>query len=217
MKQLIFASAIMISLVACNNTPKGDAAQISEAAVVETPASGNNFKVDTSSTIIWTGSKPTGSHTGTVKITEGTLVADTAIRGGSFLIDMKSIINQDLESDPENKAKLEGHLRSADFFNVDKYPTAKFEITKAEPFNNSTSTAVANATHTITGNLTLKDVTKNISFPAQINIAGNTITALADFNVDRSDFNVSYKGPNNPQDWVISKQINFKMNLSANK
>jgi polyisoprenoid-binding protein YceI len=104
---------------------------------------------------------------------------------------------------------------------VAKFPTAKFEITGVEPFKYDSLTmkdvVLKDATHTIKGNLTLKDSTKNISFPAKVNISGNKVTAIADFNIDRTLWGMNYKGPNNPQDWVISKQVNLKLNISASK
>ena len=217
MNKFIFASLITLSLVACKNTPQGDKAVTSEAVTPAANAEGSSFTVDTSSSIVWTGSKPTGSHTGSIKITEGTFVADTALNGGNFTIDMNSLVNHDLEADADSKAKLEGHLKNADFFDTEKYPTATFTITEVTPINGDAASAVPDATHKVTGNLTIKDVTKSISFPAKINVTGNQVIALADFNIDRSEFGVNYKGPNNPQDWVISKAINFKMNLTANK
>jgi polyisoprenoid-binding protein YceI len=73
------------------------------------------------------------------------------------------------------------------------------------------------ATHTIKGNLTLKDSTKNISFPAKVSISNDKITAAADFNIDRTQWGMNYKGPNNPQDWFIRKEVNLKFAISASK
>lgn len=67
------------------------------------------------------------------------------------------------------------------------------------------------ATHTISGNLTLKDSTKNITFPARITMDSATITATADFNIDRTLWGMNYKGPGNPQDWLINKQVNLNL------
>ena len=72
-------------------------------------------------------------------------------------------------------------------------------------------------THIIKGNLTLKDSTKNISFPARITVDAQTVSASADFSIDRTEWGMAYKGPNNPQDWVISKSVGIKLNISATK
>ena len=99
-----------------------------------------------------------------------------------------------------------------------KYPTAKFEITKVEPFDSTKEKSLlAGATHLISGNLTLKDSTKNVSFPAKVSVADNTLTAEADFNIDRTEWGMSYKGPNNPADWVIKKEVNLKLNIKGGK
>lgn len=166
------------------------------------------------------GSKPTGQHEGIFKVQEGKLlVKDNALTGGSFLIDMNSLNNLDL-TDAEYKAKLEGHLKSPDFFDVAKFPTAKFEITGVENFvadSSSKDLVTKDATHLIKGNLTLKDSTKNISFPAKITASTGKLIAAANFNIDRTEWGMNYKGPNNPQDWVINKTVNIKLNLSSTK
>ncbi len=180
-----------------------------------------SYTVDTTqSTVNWTGYKPNGEHTGTFNISNGTLSGDsTGITAGNFTINVASITDKDLSGD--DKAKLEGHLKSADFFEVDKYPTAKFEITRVEVYaaaNDSTKKSkLQGATHFISGNLTLKDQTKNITFPARVNITADQVTANADFDIDRTQWNMNYKGPNNPQDWFIRKEVNIKLNIVAKK
>ncbi|RZM08644.1 MAG: YceI family protein [Pedobacter sp.] len=181
---------------------------------------GTAYAVDANSTVTWTGSKPTGKHDGIFKISNGSLtVKDSTLTGGNFTIDINSISNTDLAGDTTSKAQLEGHLKSADFFDVAKFPTAKFEITAVEPYvaDNSKPTLLKDATHTIKGNLTLKDSTKNVAFPAKIMIDATGAKAVADFNIDRTLWGLNYKGPNNPQDWVISKEVNIKLNISAAK
>jgi polyisoprenoid-binding protein YceI len=144
------------------------------------------------------------------------MVNDNNLTGGNFTIDIASIKNNDLKPE-DGKAKLEGHLKSADFFDAGKYPTAKFEITKVMPYVTDSASKMKDATHIISGNLTLKDSTKNISFPAKVTIDTRSLTAKADFNIDRTMWGMNYKGPGNPQDWVISKQVNLKLDLSASK
>ena len=69
----------------------------------------------------------------------------------------------------------------------------------------------------IQGNLTLKDSTKNISFPAKVTVDANGINAIADLNIDRTLWGMNYKGPNNPQDWFIKKEVHLKINVQATK
>jgi polyisoprenoid-binding protein YceI len=221
MKKYIFALATLAIFAACNNTPTGDKAQTGDKQTAAM-AEGTAYKTDTTSSVSWTGTKPVGTHTGDFLLKEGTLyVKDSSITGGSFVIDITSLKDKDLAADTVSKAKLEGHLKSPDFFDVAKFSTAKFEITSVEPFKYDSVTTkdvvLKDATHTIKGNFTLKDSTKNISFPAKVIIAGGKITAVADFNIDRTLWGLNYKGPNNPQDWIISKTVNIKLNIAAAK
>ncbi len=220
MTKIFTAAIIAAALVACN-APDADKAKTGDATQIE-EAKGTPYNVDSSSTVTWTGTKPNGSHTGTFKLTGGELtVSDSKLVGGKITIDVASLTNNDLASDPENKAKLEGHLKSPDFFDVAQYPTASFEISNVVPYvadtTNKTEVLLKDATHTITGNLTLKNKTKSISFPAKVTVDANTAAASADFNIDRTEWDMNYKGPGNPQDWIISKTVNIKFNLTATK
>lgn len=215
---ILFSAAILFA--SCNGSD-ADEANATDQQEVATATGGNSFTVDTTqSTITWTGYKPNGEHTGTFNISNGTLNADsTGIAAGSFTINVASITDKDLSG--EDKAKLEGHLKSADFFEVEKYPTAKFEVTKVEAYSVGSDTTkkskLEGATHFISGNLTLKDQTKNITFPAKVSMTADQLTANADFDIDRTNWNMNYKGPNNPQDWFIRKEVNIKLNVVAKK
>lgn len=218
MKKIVLGLIILSSLIACNS-PKADEAATGDKKF-ETAVQGTPYNVDTTSIVTWTGTKPTGQHIGTFPVQQGTfLVNDNKLVGGNFVIDISRLKNIDLEADSENQAKLEGHLKSPAFFNVAKYPLADFVITSVEPFKADSTKEILmqDATHTITGNLTLKDKTKSISFPAKVTVDNATAAAQADFNIDRSDWEINYKGPNNPQDWVISKTVNLKLNITATK
>ncbi|MEO6730405.1 MAG: YceI family protein [Ferruginibacter sp.] len=221
MKKIILPFVVLAILASCNNAPEADKATTGEKETA-TAAEGVTYTIDTTSSITWGATKATGAHSGTFKLKEGSLAAkDGNLTGGSFIIDVASITNVDLANDTTNKNKLEGHLKSPDFLDVAKYPTAKFEITGVEPFKYDSATmknvVLKNATHTIKGNLTLKDSTKNVTFPAIVTISDNNVTANADFNIDRTEWGLNYKGPKNPQDWVIRKEVNLKLNISASK
>ncbi|MCB0707155.1 MAG: YceI family protein [Saprospiraceae bacterium] len=138
----------------------------------------------TQSTISWKAYKVTGSHEGILKLKEGALnVQDGQLIGGNFIMDMTSISVTDLEGDM--KGKLEGHLKSDDFFGVTTYPTAKLEVT------NVTSRGTEGA-YKVTANLTIKNITKEIKFNADILQENGQTIGTADIVVDRSDFNVRY-------------------------
>lgn len=132
------------------------------------------------STITWVGKKVTGSHNGTVSLKSGTLIFDgkKLVQGG-FIIDMNSI------KDADGSAKLEGHLKADDFFGVAKFPAAQFVITKVTG---------SGANVTVTGDLTIKGITKPLSFPATVSVnADGTVSALAGkIVVDRTKYDIRY-------------------------
>ncbi len=221
MKKTIIPIALLALAASCSNAPEADKAETKDKQEVKA-ADGATYTTDSTSTVTWTGTKPGGAHTGTFKLKEGSLtVKDNNLTGGSFVIDINSMNNTDMAGDAESKGKLEGHLKSPDFFDAAKFPGAKFEVTGVDAFKYDTLTmkdvVMKDATHTIKGNLTLKDSTKNIAFPAKVTITADKVTAVADFNIDRTMWGMNYKGPNNPADWVINKQVNLKLNISASK
>lgn len=208
------------ALISCNSdSENADTAEAGEQQTAAVAEGGTSYTVDTTkSTVTWTGTKPGGAHTGTFRISQGSLSGDSStITAGNFTINVAALNNQDLKGD--DKAKLEGHLKSADFFEADKYPSARFEVTAVQPYSDTvrTKSKLEGATHLVSGNLTLKDRTQNITFPARISFSGNQVTANADFNIDRTEWGMNYKGPNNPQDWFISKDVNIKLNIVATR
>lgn len=151
-------------------------------AQVEKTEVASTKKVDTeSSTVGWKGHKVTGTHEGTINVSEGSLTYDKdgMLNGGSILIDMTSITCTDLEG--EYAGKLVGHLASPDFFAVENFPTAKLEILRVAPKGTP-------GDYKIVANLTIKETTKEITFYA--NVADGMATA--DITIDRTDFDVRY-------------------------
>lgn len=142
------------------------------------------YTVDTQkSEIDWKGTKVTGEHVGTIQLKEGSLTAEgNKLTGGHFTVDMTTLVDTDLSG--EDKAKLEGHLKSDDFFGVEKHPEANFVINKA--------TSKDGNTYEISGDLTIKGITNPITFPATVNVEDNQITADATITVDRAKYDVRY-------------------------
>ncbi|MEZ4981389.1 MAG: YceI family protein [Saprospiraceae bacterium] len=157
----------------------------------------------TKSTIAWKGYKVTGEHNGNVSLKSGALDFDNGVlTGGTFVIDMTSITCNDLEG--EWKDKLVGHLKSDDFFGVATHPTAKFVITKAIPYGTE-------GAYKVVGNLTIKDITKEIKFNANV----NGQNAEAKIIVDRSNYNVKY-GSGSFFDNLGDKTIYDEFDLTIN-
>jgi polyisoprenoid-binding protein YceI len=155
------------------------------------------------SKVQWTGAKITGKHEGSFEGFTGAIgLVDNAPEKSSVTVDIDTAT---LKTDPE---KLVGHLKSGDFFDVAKFPKAKF-----------TSTAIKaggekGATHTVTGNLELHGVTKGITFPATIKVAGDTVNVNAEFVINRKDFGLVY--PGKPDD-LIKDDVAIKLTLAAKK
>ena len=208
-RNLILFAAFVGIFVACNSESKADKAEVSNATKAA-QSKGASIAVNTASSIInWAGSAVGKKHSGTLSISNGNVNVDNGkVSGGNFTIDMSSIKNIDLAAD-QGGGKLEGHLKSPDFFDVATYPKANFEITKVTALNSSDG---SNAM--VYGNLTLKDVTKQIGFKANINVAGNKVSVdVPNFSIDRTDFNVKY-GSNKFFDDLKDKAINDKIELS---
>ena len=131
------------------------------------------------SKVTWKAYKVTGSHTGTVTLNAGNLIFDeNKLTGGEFEVDMTSLISTDLEG--EYKGKLEGHLKSDDFFGVDKFPTSSLVFTEV--------TASGKNSYKVTGDLTIKGITKSVSL--DVSIYGSKATAT--MKVDRAQYDVRY-------------------------
>lgn len=220
MKKHLFPLALigLLLMVSCADTPPADEATAGAAVEANTHAEGTVLQTDLqSSKIEWHGAKPVGSgHNGTISITKGSLVVYRHnITGGSFTMDINSIAPGD--QDAEHNAKLKGHLLSADFLEAEKFPEATFEITGIKAADNPAALENKAATHIITGNATLKGITKSISFPAKVSVADDQVIADAVFNIDRTDWGINYQSDAGIKDKFIKKEINLNIHLVARK
>jgi polyisoprenoid-binding protein YceI len=158
------------------------AALVSGTAIAAGPGT---FKVDAGkANLKWIATKVTGKHEGTVKLASGSLQSDGKnLTGGSFDIDMNSIACTDI-ADKETNGKFVGHLKSEDFFGVEKHKTARFVIGKVTPKSGNEVE--------ISGKMTIKGITKDITFPATVTHAGKSIKAKAKITIDRSEYDVRF-------------------------
>ncbi len=152
--------------------------------------------------ILFTGSKVGGSHDGSFKKFSGTLtLVPDAIENSKVSVDI------DLASVSTDNAKLTDHLKSEDFFNVGKFTKATFRSTSIKPV-----TTVKGATHTITGNLDFHGVKKSLSFPANITVTDDKVTASAQFSMNRKTFNVAFDGE---ADYLIKDLVFVRVTVNA--
>ena len=196
---------VSITLINCKNEAK---VNNEETAMVSTKQNAVKYSVIIEeSSINWQGFKPTGSHNGTISIENGEFnISDGSIQNGKFLIDMSSI------KESKGSTRLEGHLKSADFFDVEQFPTASFEIT---------ALSETNGNNIMSGNLTIKGKTNNISFPVSLSSGGDSYTISSDiFTIDRSKWDIRYKSKsffNDLKDKFINDDIELKITVKANK
>jgi polyisoprenoid-binding protein YceI len=168
----------------------------------------DTFTVDTEkSTITWIGRKVTGQHTGTIRFRSGSLIFDgNSLKGGSFVADMTTLTTPDGD-------RLITHLKSEDFFNVDKHPTSTLTITHVS--------APKGGDVTISGTLTIKGTSNTISFPATVKRNGNTATATAKaIKVDRAKYDIRYGSKSffaSIGDKAIDDEFELGVNLVATK
>lgn len=201
LQKLAVVAVLALAVAGCDD--KKANAKTSEAATPAAAPAANATTYQFSgadSKITFVGEKAVGKHDGGFGTFSGTVkIPGTDIEKGtvSATIDTASVTSDD--------AKLTGHLKSKDFFDVATFPNAKFESTGVKKTGDA---------YTVTGNFTLHGVTKSISFPAKIAVAGDVVTVDADFKINRKDFNIVYPGmPDN----LIKDDVSLKLALKAKK
>ncbi len=203
----VFCVCALLVVAGCDNDPVGDAAKTEPSAPVEEKAqpaeeqaavqfeiSGDNSAVE------FVGAKITGKHEGKFTKPSGVVA----------LVDgdpSKSSVNVsiDMDSFSTDSEKLDGHLKSPDFFDVEKYPKSTFV---------STSIAKKGDLYEVTGNLELHGVKKSITFPAKIEAGNETISVSAEFGINRKDYEIVY--PGKPDD-LIKDEVLIKLSLKPSK
>lgn len=213
-KVMLTIAFVAVGLVSCKTEKKDKVEAKEPVKVVKTEVEevkAGNVDVKTS-VVTWKGTKPTGAHNGTVTLKSGNLVLDNgAVKGGEFVIDMNSINTLDLKAG-KGKEDLDGHLKNADFFNVEKYPTSKFVITSVEEKDGKLA---------VTGNLTVKETTKSITVPVTVATVDGVTTFKSDvFNVNRTEFDIKYKSKsffNDLKEKFINDNIEFSFDVKTKK
>lgn len=203
---------LAVGTFSCKNSNKE--AEVETDTAAEATEMASEYIIDSAdSQIMWAASKPGTTHNGTIKISSGTIhLNEGNIEAGNFEIDMKSINVEDLEGD--DKASLEAHLKGTaegkegDFFNTKEYPTSKFEMTGFE--NN-----------TVLGNLTIKDKTNAVKFPANVTMDGDKMMLKSEtFELDRTKWGVNFGSKSifpNLGDKFISDTMTITISLVATK
>lgn len=206
---VLFSSIILIS---CGK----DKSITSETSEVTTAKEGAVYEIDTlNSRIEWKGYKIVKSdqtgHFGTINFESGDLtVHNGALESGKFVVDMNSLTSVDLKDDAAQLAKLEGHLKSGDFFETEKFPTASYEITKVSKNETGDYNTL------LDGNLTIKGITKPVQFNANVSIKdGSATIATEPKDISREGFNVKFQMP--LANGVIKDDVNLQIFIKANE
>ncbi|MBN8248198.1 MAG: YceI family protein [Verrucomicrobia bacterium] len=194
---------VTLLLAGCKDPSEG-VHKSAAAAPVPVPAGtagaaggGVEYVIRSGSTLGFTGSKVTGSHSGGFTNFAGTFrIAEGKLAGAPEL----KIAMRSTWSDNE---KLTGHLTSPDFFDVAQYPVSTFTVTSVEP---------AGGRHTVSGNLNLHGVTKGVTFPAEVTVSPEAVGLKAEFAINRRDFNINFPGM--PND-LIRDQVVLKLDIQA--
>ncbi len=224
MKKLsILALSAVLVAVSCKESKTDTVNTATEQAVAET--AGETLTVNSDSTTVkWTAYHKGGLNPrfGTTKTTGTFAVENGNLTSGSLVSDLNSLTTDPAAVDPKlsdgkTSADLDGHLKSADFFDTAKYPSVKFDITKVEDLAAGTESKVAGANKTVSGNLTIKDKTVNVSFPAKVEVTENGLTLVSNFTIKRQDWGLAYGTEGDPKDWMISQEVDLELNVVAGK
>jgi YceI-like protein len=222
MKQLTFSTLLFASLLLVSCKSKG-AEESTATTGGESNPSGVAYKIDIPRTELkWNAFKPTGTHFGIIPVTGGTIYVDNGlITGGNVDFDLTKLEVKDLEG--EYKEKLETHLKGTvagkedDFFNVGKFPTANYKITSSTKLENDPL-----GTHMINGELTMKGITKPVSFKAVVDMAsGTALKAVAEpFVIDRTNWDIKFQSKkffSDLQDDFINDEVKLELTVGAVK
>jgi len=231
--KILYHFLFILALLNCTREPKSDMANIGEERVVESAKKGISYEIDTSASLVtWVGTKPTGRHNGIFRIKSGTInvveetidsttnkKSEKRINSANIIIDISTIDILDLKHDPVQYRKLLNHLKSKDFLSIEEFPIATFELISIKLLDKDSTERIENEftiidpTHTITGNLTIKGITKSIEFPVKIDMRNLKVEASARFNINRTVWDIDYLNENDAVARVKDSFINNIVNV----
>jgi len=218
MKKTILSVFILaLAFTACKSDKKVETSTAKEVEVVK-KADTQTFKtVAKGSQLKWRATHLGGLNPrfGTVKLKDATvLLNDNKVTNATFVVDLNTLSVNSFDKGSEDKAKLEEHLKSADFFNTGKFPTATFELTKLTPLTGDYNSEM-------TGNLTISGVTKSITFKANVAVHPDAVAINSeDFTINRQDWGLSYHSEGDkgiPKDYLIDNGVKFTVNVKVEK
>ena len=217
MKKLFLGLAVVsaVALTSCGgNTETVKTTEAQEGATSTEGAT--EYALDTTTSVVnWKGGKtfddikkPEEGHYGVVKLKEGSVkVNNGVLESGKLVADFATFESKDLDADAESKGKLDGHLKSPDFLDVEKYPTATFEITAVKAVEGGDYNSE------ISGNLDFRGTPKNITFKANVSVEGDAVTIKSEeFGINRKDFGITFVGGGGS---IIKDEVLLQVDLTA--
>ncbi len=219
MKKIILLLLVFATILSScsNNGKKAETGEAKKVTKQSNNNSNNYQKIKSGSVVKWRASHLGGTNKrfGNVFLKNAEVsVNKNQLSNAIILIDMNSLTVESFPKGSDEKRDLTKHLKSGDFFDAQKYPTSKFELTGIKNISGDYNSE-------ITGNLTIKDVTKSIVFKANVNINDDAVSIKSeDFSVDRTDWNLKYhmKGsPGIPVNYLISNDIGFTIEATITK
>ncbi|MFW5659236.1 MAG: YceI family protein [Bacteroidota bacterium] len=208
---ILIALALLLSMTACGGAENKEA-DTGEAAEAEDAEGATGYTVDKeASSVEWKAYKVTGDeHYGKFPIKSGEIKREgDNVTGGEVVVSVADLKIDDLEEGTEDYKKLEGHLKSEDFFAADEHPEAKLEITEVEEGGED------GASHTITANLTIRDKTNSVTFPADVTLDDDRVSAEAKFAIDRMKWDVDWEKTNPAGELVAKNKVDLHVNIKA--
>lgn len=217
MKKVLLSLSVigMVFLASCGSKDTVEVKDAQETSAASETATEYTVNTAVSSTN-WKGgkfyedtSKPEEGHYGTVKFKSGSVfVKDGVLESGNFVADQTTFESADL-TEENGKSKLDTHLKSADFLDVEKFPEAKFEITKATKLDSGDYNTE------ISGNLDFRGTPKNITFKANVKEEGDKVTIKSEeFKINRQDFGITFKGGGGS---IIKDDVLLQLDITADK
>ena len=205
-KFIALSTVLALGIFGCNKPAEKDSEEAKKDSMEETSTEAKEYDINTEeSSVKWNGSDVSGAygHEGTVQISNGSLeLKGDMLTGGSITIDMTSMATTDDNyTEEKTPEKLIGHLSSTDFFAVEEYPEAMFEITSVEDKK-------------VMGNLTVRDQTHEETVEIEsMDVTDGKLTAKGKLKFDRQKYGVSYKST--MKDFAISDKIKLNIMITA--
>lgn len=219
MKKVILSVFVLGAILSsCSNGTQVEASDAENVELVENEATVEYTTINESSKLDWRATHlgGVGERFGIISLKDASFLVNNGVLSNAKVdIDMLSLsVDSFSEEEAEQKENLTGHLLADDFFKTETYPTSTFELTSIESTEGDYNS-------TLTGNLTILDATKSITFNANVNVSDESVSMVSEkFIIDRTDWGLSYhiEGSEGvPVDYIISNDLEFTINVTIEK